>query len=172
MTKPVSADVTDADGSDLAILYPDVTLEIAGRTLTVREYRFIDGLRVRAKGKPLADDLQGMIDGGAVADATVEDYLDMLARHDVLVRQLIVDSIEGVDADWIEALDEDDGRMLMVTWWGVCGRFFVRNAIRKAAERALAAVARQQVGSTSSPRSQPVAMAPATNSSATTPSVN
>lgn len=153
---PASAAVqvtTAAD--DLAIMHPDVTLTIAGREVTVREYRFIDGMRARGKGKPIIDELQAMMASGELVNAVVEDYLGILARHPDLTRELMLDAIDGADPDWLDALSEDDGFALQVQWWGVCGRFFARIIMRYAAERMMEQVRR--AGPTSSASSRPPA---------------
>lgn len=162
------------DGADdLDVLSPDVELEVGARTVTVREYRFISGLRARAKAKPLIDDLEKFVADGGAAEAGVEDYVELLATHDVLVRELMVDSIDGADADFIDGLNEADGEALLLAWWGVCGRFFVRVVAARLRDRLLAqarrAVSAGPMSLESSP--QPDTALPA-NSAPATPSVN
>lgn len=151
---PASATApVEAAADDLAIMHPDVTLTIDGREVTVREYRFIDGMRARAKGKPIIDELQAMMESGALANAVVEDYLGVLARHAEITRDLMLDAVDGADADWLDALSENDGFALQVQWWGVCGRFFARIIMRRAAERMMEEVRRAGLtSSASSPR--------------------
>lgn len=116
------------DGSkDLEILNPDVPLPIAGRDIVVREYGFVEGLRVRVKAKALTEALGAQIKTG---HALLEDIQDVLAAHWDLVRELIADST-GQDHAWIESLNEADGELLLLTWWGVCGPFFVGIAVRR-----------------------------------------
>lgn len=164
--------------ADLSVMLPDVTLTLAGRAVTVREYRFVDGLEARAKGKPLIDDLVEMMRSRAALDATVEDYVDLLVRHRNLVRELMATSIEGADADWIDSLGAD-GETLLLTWWGVCGRFFVRVAMRRIlaeVQRDLGRTAKAtkaaSAGQTSSASSPPPTTASPPSLNATTPSVN
>ena len=158
---------------DLYVLAPDVPLTLAGRELTVREYRFIDGLRARAKAVPLIDDLTAMVDAGDAEDAGVEAYLDLLARHEALVRELMVDSIEGADADFIDGLSDVDGTQLLVTWWTVAGRFFWRAVVGRLRDRTLTTLRRRALaGPTSSPASPTPDMAAPANSAPATPSVN
>jgi hypothetical protein len=167
---PAPKPKAEEGGNDLAVLHPDVTCEIGDRTVTVREYRFIDGMRARAIGQPLIDELQAMRDGGRLQDAVLEDYIDMLARHPDVTRTLILDSVEGADADWIDSLSEGDGFSLVAQWWGVCGRFFARILVRRAAERVLHQARR--AGATSSASSPREASASPPSSSATTRNVS
>lgn len=162
-----------AGADDLAVLLPDVPIELAGRKLTVREYRFMQGMQVRAKAKPLIDDLAAFVATGN-ADAGLEDYVELLAKHAELVRELMVESVEGADAAFIDGLNEGDGETLLMTWWGVCGRFFVQVVAARLRDRLLAQLRRNaaSAGPTSSARSPLPDMAAFAASVPTTPSVN
>ncbi|HET7300228.1 MAG TPA: DUF6631 family protein [Oleiagrimonas sp.] len=171
--KPTPPPAAEPDISDLAIIHPDMTLPIAGRSVTVREYRFTNGMRARAKGAPLIADLERLVASPEVAEATTEDYLDLLATHADLVRELMLDSVEGIDADWMDSLDDADGTELLLAWWGVCGRFFIRRVLAKMREQ----IAKQflqaaSAGATSSDASSTPATAPSTVCAPSTPSVN
>jgi hypothetical protein len=126
---------------DLAIIHPDVTETIAGRRITVREYGFIEGLRVRAFMRPFTADLAAVFAAGG--EALVEDVLDLLGDHIDVVQQAIAQSIatpgelaSDEDLAWVRGLDDADGDLLVNLWWGVCGLFFVRQVVRRTAERA------------------------------------
>lgn len=163
----------DASADDLSVLMPDVPLELAGRKLLVREYRFIDGMRARVKAKPFIEDLETLVKDGAAADAGIEDYIDLMAKHDALVRELMAESIDGADADFIDGLNADDGYALLITWWGVAGRFFVRVVAGRLRDRLLAELRRAaSAGPTSSPSSPVPDTAPPATSQPVTPSVN
>lgn len=126
---------------DLAIIHPDVTETIAGRRVTLREYGFVEGLRVRAAMRPFTADLGTVFaDGG---EALVEDVLDLLGAHADLVQCAIAQSIavpgepaSEDDLAWVQSLGDADGDLLVNLWWGVCGLFFVRQIMRRTAERA------------------------------------
>lgn len=157
--------------ADLAILHPDVDLKLCGRTLTLREYRFVDGLKARTIGKPLTDAIGAWMDAGNVEQHDVEDYVDMLAEHADVVRELMLMSIVGADAEFIDGLSDADGETLLVNWWVVCGRFFVRLALRKLAAQAMQKIA-ARAGSTFATGSQSPATAAPTTSSIDTRRVN
>lgn len=164
----------DASAEDLNVLMPDVPIEISGRSLVVREYSFIAGLHARAKARPFIDDLESMVKDGAAADAGIEDYIDLMAKHDVLVRELMADSIDGADADFIDGLNAADGYALMATWWGVAGRFFVRVVAGRLRDRLFAELRRTAAlaGPTSSTPSPLPDTVPPASSATATPSVN
>ncbi|HEY4145167.1 DUF6631 family protein [Pinirhizobacter sp.] len=122
--KPAPAVAPPDDGAnDAAILHPDLTFTLGGRELTVREYSFVAGLRVRAKAKYLVQDLHQQIVTG---EALTEDVINVLAVHSDLVRELVIEATVGADGDWYDSLDEPTGTQLLLTWWSVCGPFFIR----------------------------------------------
>lgn len=116
---------------DLGILHPELTLTVAGREITVREYGLVEGLRLRATLKPFTADLQAIFDRG---EALVEDVMDVIATHFPLLRSAIAQSA-NVELDWIDGLGDADGDLLLNAWWGVCGPFFFRQVLRRKVER-------------------------------------
>lgn len=149
----------DKGRDDLSVLYPDVTLPIAGRDVTVREYGFIEGLQLRPKMAPMIADLDRLFTTG---EALVEDILDMLGNHVDLVRLAIAQSTR-TDVDWVGGLNDADGDLLVNTWWGVCGPFFMRQVLRRHMDRA---ERRRLAGAASSPSSSTAASAPSPSSAA------
>lgn len=155
----------DKGADDLSVMYPDVTVTIAGREITVREYRFEEGLRIRALMRPFTADLDRLFTDG---EALVEDVADLTGEHIDLVRQAIAQSA-GVEPEWIAGLNDADGDLLLNVWWGVCGSFFIRQVVRRAAERARRAAFAGATLSTSSPA--PTTAAP-TSSAGNTPNAS
>lgn len=171
--KTQSAGAADNPLEDLYVAMPDVPLKLAGRELTVREYRFIDGMRARAKAAPLIAALQTLTESGDAGDAGLESYLDLLARHDALVRELMADSIEGADEDFIDGLSAADGEQLLMAWWTVAGRFFWRSVVGRLRDRTLLELRRKaSAGPTSSTPSPMPATATSNGSPPATPSDN
>jgi hypothetical protein len=177
VAKPVEAPAPDTGADDLQVLHPDGTVTIDGRTLAIRLYRFVPGMRVRAKSQQLVHDLQAQIESGT---ALSEEIMDVLAAHEVLVRELIVDAIEGADeepvrvelASWVAGLDDTDGEQLMLVWWGVCGPFFLKTIVRRwqQARQLQADMAALHAGPMSMPASPPPATARPDSSDTSTPS--
>lgn len=130
---------------DLATLMPHLPITICGRDLVVRKYGFADGLRVRALMAPFTKDLGEMFTSGE--EALVEDIMDLLGMHVDRVQQAIAMST-GTDVAWVAALGDADADLLLNAWWGVCGLFFVRQVMRRSAERAQR---KALAGATSSP---------------------
>jgi len=168
------AKAADNPLEDLFTIAPDLPLTVDGRDLVVKEFRFFSqeqrALRV---GHALIEDLRKLTDSGEAKDAGVETYIDLMAQHEDAVHQLMLDSIDGIDAKFIERLNPADGRLLYMTWWAVAGRFFWRTVVRRLLDRAEAKHRRKMsAGSTSfSPSLALPASIPATSMGAT-PGVN
>ena len=124
----------EAGADDLEVLHPERPLTIAGRDITVREYGFVEGLRLLPIAEPIIAGLQGDLERGA---PTFESIMGILAQHaDVAVRLLAVAC--DVDAEWIETLSQDEGHLLLMAWWSVNGPFYLRTAATRAAVAARA----------------------------------
>lgn len=143
---PVAAVVPGAD--DLQVLHPERSATIAGRKVVVREYGFIEGLGLRPKVQPLLDDLYAQISGGGVP--VLEQILVMLGQHHQLIQELVATAAD-VEPEWVASLNQDDGYILLMMWWGANGPFFVRSVFRRVV--AAAAEAAVRAGRTSTPPS-------------------
>ncbi|CAM5528660.1 DUF6631 family protein [Rhodanobacter lindaniclasticus] len=156
----------DDGAADLDVLHPDRVITIAGHEVTVREYSFVEGLRIRAGAKNFLADLHKQIQTG---DMLTEDILDVLAVHSDLVLSLLAKST-GMEPEWLKDLNDVDGDLLLLTWWGVCGPFFVRPIARRLGQELLIKVAASG-GRTSTPPS-PLPGSAASSSSTNTPNGN
>lgn len=157
---------TQPGDDDLTVMHPDVTIAIGGRDVKVHEYRFIDGLRIRAASHGLVRDLQATIER---AELLTDDVMDVLAKHESVVRGLIAAAAD-VEPEFIDSLSAADGDKLMTTWWMVNGPFFVRQIIRRMQE---AAAVKQTIdGLTSSLASAGPGTASRPNSVSSTPTVS
>lgn len=133
---------------DLEVLHPERRLIIAGRQITVREYGFVEGLRLQPLAEPLIEDLRAHLEEGR--SWNVEAVHSLLGRHaDAVLRLMAVAA--DVESEWIDSLDQDAGAALMFLWWTVNGPFYMRCAIVRA--RAAQALAAQRAGATSTPPS-------------------
>jgi hypothetical protein len=160
-------DVQEVD--DLDIIHPERQLKIAGRDITVREYSFVAGLRLRTLAKPFTDGLYTLLSGDRVPD--FDAIGDLLGEHWQIVLDLVAESAE-LDRDFIDSLDDADGNLLLMAWWSACGPFFLRSAMRRIQiqqqEQITAAAMANKVaqtpspGATSTPASSPTATNPAT----------
>lgn len=131
---------------DLEVLHPNVTLTIDKKTITVREYNFIEGLRVRAATKPFIDELYGIFEQSTL---DVDAYLHLIAVHiDLLLPHIAIAA--DVEPDFLDTLNTRDGEQLLSAWWIANGPFFLRALSER---RAIASLNRatNHAGQTSTP---------------------
>lgn len=166
VTKAAQA-VPKSGKEDLRIAHAQLELQIGDRHLVLREYSFIEGLRMRARLAPFVTE----VDAHALAggEGLSEDLIDIFAKHEALLQEAMALSA-GVEVAWIRDLDLIDGERLLYAWWGICGPFFVQLLLRRTTERLermkqLAYLA--AAGPTSSTTSSPPATETPASSSAT-----
>lgn len=162
-----SAAAPDAATEELAALSPDLTVELAGRELTVREYRVFEGLEIAAVAAGFIADV---VDVCREGEFTYQRVRPLFGRHLDVVADLVSRSVrdtatgEPVSADWIRSLQRrEDLETLLSVWFGVNSGFFVHEAIVVMRQEQLRAVM-DRGGSTSSPDSPKAASAPTTAS--------
>ncbi|MGS1014116.1 DUF6631 family protein [Rhodanobacter sp. UC4450_H17] len=161
--KPVKRPDTGRD--DLSISHPDRDIAIAGRAITVHEYDHPRGLQVRAQTRPFLLALEKLFQD---SEGLTDDVLAVVGEYREIMNPVIALSAQ-VELAWVEALGDADSDALLVTWWEVCGPFFLRQLLRRARER----MRRQELfaGQTSTSNSpMPVSAPP--SSSADTPSAS
>lgn len=148
VAKPNPAPEEGAD--DLQVLHPNRTATVAGRSITVREYGFIEGLGLRPLAQPLLDDLHAQVGASGVPE--LDGILVLLGKHSEIVAELVAVAAD-VEVPWVRGLKQDDGYILLMMWWGANGPFYVRSVFNRIlAEKAAEKV---RAGLTSIPPSSP-----------------
>lgn len=122
--------------NDLDVLQPDRQVTIGGEIITVREYRFWEGLQVRAKAAPFFHDLFALFDQAGAAPS-FDDISDLLGQHQEDTIVLVAQAC-GKPVEWIRELDDEDGEALLITWWLANAGFFTRRVLRRAAAARMA----------------------------------
>lgn len=148
---PVAAVEPGAD--DLQVLHPERSATIAGRTVVVREYGFIEGLRLRGLLQPLVEDLHAHIAAGGSPEQ--EHLMLLFGAHADRIQQLIAIAAD-VDSDWVASLSQADGYHLLSLWWGANNPFCWFSVLERMRLERVAAAAR--AGQISTPPSSPQAM--------------
>lgn len=132
---PAPAPGAEAE-QDLNVLHPGQTITIAGRQLDIREYGFVEGLRLRPLTQPILDALYQTV-ATRSTPPELEDILGILADHSEALIALMAVAAD-VDECWVAGLNQDDGYALMMIWWSVNGPFFIRRVFnRKVAQLAV-----------------------------------
>ena len=147
MTDAQRQGTQDTDpAAELAVLFPDVDVEVTDPdtgelvTLTVREFRFREGLEVTVLARPLVASLAGLgmaASGGEADEHTDPDpgeFLSIFSIHADLWLDLIARAC-GRDPDWIGRLGDEDGYALTVAMWEANGPFFLRRIVEGEAAR-------------------------------------
>lgn len=139
-----------AAADDLAILHPDRTLVIGGRTVVLREYGFFEGLDVADRATAFIADLIAASDDGALRYAQVRR---LFGRHRAVIPTIAAQAGD-VEVAWLESLAADDLELYLATWFAVNAAFFVREVLAELREAQLLA-AGASAGAISSPDSPP-----------------
>ena len=133
---------------ELSVLFPDRDVTVHDPdtrepvSLTVREFRFREGLEVTALARPLLAALAALVpageDGtgaGRAPDALAVE--GVLAAHAALWLELAARACDR-DAGWLARLGDADGRALSEAMWAANGAFFLRRVVAQVATRATA----------------------------------
>ncbi|MBE2242388.1 MAG: hypothetical protein IAE86_06520 [Burkholderiaceae bacterium] len=119
-----------APENELEVLHPERHLVFGARKVVVREYGHIEWLRLLPQAEPLVAAIAHALEQDR--DPTYEEALACLALHIDALAPLIAQAA-GLTPDDYAALDPEQGEVLLMTWWGVNGRFFVGRALNRVA---------------------------------------
>ncbi len=147
ITAPEPAAAEGAD--DLNVLHPNLEATLNGRQVVVREYGFIEGLKLQAELQPFLDGLYAMTVAGTTP--ALHEILALIGKHTDLITSAMAISLDVDPQELATLKDHQEGHTLLMKWWIANGPFFwrcVRDRI--AGERA---VAKHLAGQTSTPAS-------------------
>ena len=117
----------DAARDDLAVLAPDITLTIDGRKVTVREYRFMEGLRMRTVMAPLIECLAQATAPGVTLP--IDQVNAAFGEYPEIVAHLMAVSCDQ-DMEWVGNLPRRAGDALFSAWWQVNKDFFIQSVVK------------------------------------------
>lgn len=158
--------MADDAAAELETLFPDRDVSVrdpdTGEAvqLTVREFRFREGLEAQVLARPLVEQLADVADDPATIDAAT--VADALGEHAGLYVELIARAC-GRDAAWLGRLADVDGDALSMAMWEVNAGFFMRRVVSLLAARKRRASASPS-GASSTPSSGPDTAADTTTS--------
>ena len=133
-------------GHELAVLFPDRDVTVrdpdtgAEVSLSVREFRFREGLEATALARPLIAALAALVPDSDDGESTHEEGPDALAiesalaAHAALWLELTARACSR-EADWLARLGDADGRALSEAVWAANGGFFLRRVVAQVASR-------------------------------------
>ena len=155
---PAEAAPDETEGTDeLGVLFPDFDVEVRDPetgdavTLTVREFRFLEGLEVQSEARPLIRELAGLVECAANgAEVGLIELNAAIGAHGALWLSLIARAC-GREVSWLAGLADADAHALHAAMWAVHGPFFTRRLVAAAAvDERVAKMWRSFASSTSS----------------------
>lgn len=123
-----------AQERELEVLIPDVDCPVRDPdtgetvTLTVREFRFREGLEVQVEARGLIASLAALVNGEEIAPV---DIAATIGADPDLWMGLVARAAER-DPEWIARLDDRSAEALDDAMWTANGPFFCRRAVRQA----------------------------------------
>ncbi|MDE2640407.1 MAG: hypothetical protein OXI03_07475 [Chloroflexota bacterium] len=132
----------DDPAAELEVMFPDVDVTVTDPEtghvvdLVVREFRFRQGLELRAVARPLIDAMAAALNSEGGFDAAALDKA--LAEHSDLWLRLLSAAC-GMKEEWLAELRESDGALLDGAMWTANKDFFLRRVVAEAAANRQAA---------------------------------
>jgi len=122
---------------ELAVLHPDRTITVGGRSITIREYGFFEGLDVADRASAFIADLIAATEDGRLRYAQVRR---LFGRHRSVV-PVIAAQAGDVEVGWLDTLAADELELYLATWFATNAAFFVREVLAEVREAQLLAAA-------------------------------
>lgn len=132
--------------NEAEILHPEREVTIDGRKIVMREYTWVEGMRLEAVAKPVLDAL--VASSAKQDEPTVEEISAVLSMHPEIMVKLIAAACDQPE-DWVVALSDANGSLLYWLFWAVNSGFFIRRLQTRVAmlqARKTASVAAGQSG--------------------------
>lgn len=116
------------DGADdLAILHPERRATIAGVAVVMREYAFIEGLKLQGLITPIADGMAALARAGTITDP--DALRPVFGEHADSLLALIAAACDQ-PLSWVQSLSDEHGSQLQLLWWTVNAHFFGRRVVQ------------------------------------------
>lgn len=114
---------------DVDILFPDQTVKLStGEKVTVRQFTIEDGMRADTFAYPLIADIHRLYDGAEVDMVPVTGVMGVLGKHVDITLELLSIAISH-PVEWIKALGDADGQLLLQKLWAVNTGFFMHRLV-------------------------------------------
>jgi hypothetical protein len=113
---------------DLAVMFPDSSITIAGEAIIVTEYPFLQWLQLKPLHSEFLDDLAELV-GHSEEGITTDELMEFFEDQFEHVQALIAASIDRPLA-FFKPLKSDEVDTLMLTWWHVNKNFFLKSVHR------------------------------------------
>lgn len=148
--KPSKQDTTL---EELDTLHPEREVPIGDTKLVVREYGAVEWMRLLPFARPLIHGIAHMLERGE--PPMYEEVLEVISGEIDALLPLVAQSAD-IDVSALDHIKPDELDLLLMTWWGVNGRFFISRAVnRVAVGQAEKRRVGQSAGAKSTPPSSP-----------------
>ena len=109
--------------TDFEVLFPDVALTLStGESVTVREFRYLEGIRAAGLARPILDRLRQLHAEATSTPALIET---LLIEHWEAWSTLLCIVCDR-DRAWLEHQGDQDGMALTMAFWQANSGFFLR----------------------------------------------
>lgn len=116
--------------NDIPGPHRDQTVEIAGETITVREFRYREAIEAAGLARPFLTAMRIMVSKSDEAGEGIEaEDLDALIAAYVDIWLALVAKACGRDVAWVEALPDHEANKLQMAFWAANGVFFTSRLI-------------------------------------------
>lgn len=109
----------------------DQVVELAGETITMREFRYGESFEITTLARPLLTAMRAML--SADDEEIAPEALDALIAENAEIWLTMVARACDRDVAWLKALPDKEAMKLHLAFWGVNGGFFTRRLIFGAA---------------------------------------
>lgn len=124
-----SQDTSAAENAaeDLSVLFPDQSILLGEKTVTVQEYPFMTWIELKPQCSEMNSQLAAFMT--REAEVSIDELLECFEDNFQIMQKLLAVSISESN-EYLKTLSDDEMQSLMLTWWGVNKHFFLRSANR------------------------------------------
>lgn len=124
-----SQDTSAAENAaeDLSVLFPDQSILLGEKTVTVQEYPFMTWIELKPQCSEINSQLAAFMT--REAEVSIDELLECFEDNFQIIQKLLAVSISESN-EYLKTLSDDEMQSLMLTWWGVNKHFFLRSANR------------------------------------------
>lgn len=119
---------TESPASELEILHPERSITLSLGPVTVREYGGVEWLRLLPRAAHLVEAISAQLEVGAAP--RYEDVLNIISTWVDELLPLVAQAAD-LKTEQLEGLAAPELELLLMTWWGVCGHFFIERALNR-----------------------------------------
>lgn len=113
--------------NDADVLFPNIEVKIKNEVITVKEFSFIQGMKINAIAQPMIKDLSSFFTDENADFSAMSSVFD--AHAELLIHLMSISSTMPVE--WFETLTDSEGQSLLMTFWSVNKSFFINRLLLK-----------------------------------------